>query len=66
MMNEAGSFSNVSQSGLAAALSTGASIVKEGWLFKRGEHIKNWRSRYLFVLRTYFIVNTIILLYIMF
>ncbi|XP_071442036.1 RAC-beta serine/threonine-protein kinase B [Hetaerina americana] len=21
-------------------------IVKEGWLFKRGEHIKNWRSRY--------------------
>lgn len=27
-----------------------ASIVKEGWLFKRGEHIKNWRSRY-FVLR---------------
>ncbi|XP_003423929.1 RAC-alpha serine/threonine-protein kinase [Nasonia vitripennis] len=25
-------------------------VVKEGWLFKRGEHIKNWRSRY-FVLR---------------
>ncbi|KAF7281219.1 AKT serine/threonine protein kinase [Rhynchophorus ferrugineus] len=23
-----------------------ANIVKEGWLFKRGEHIKNWRSRY--------------------
>lgn len=23
-----------------------SSIVKEGWLFKRGEHIKNWRSRY--------------------
>lgn len=21
-------------------------LVKEGWLFKRGEHIKNWRSRY--------------------
>lgn len=27
-----------------------ASIVKEGWLYKRGEHIKNWRSRY-FILR---------------
>ncbi|XP_055677833.1 RAC serine/threonine-protein kinase [Lutzomyia longipalpis] len=27
-----------------------AAVVKEGWLFKRGEHIKNWRSRY-FVLR---------------
>lgn len=27
-----------------------ATVVKEGWLFKRGEHIKNWRSRY-FVLR---------------
>lgn len=26
------------------------SIVKEGWLNKRGEHIKNWRKRY-FVLR---------------
>ncbi|XP_057334417.1 RAC serine/threonine-protein kinase isoform X2 [Microplitis mediator] len=25
-------------------------VVKEGWLQKRGEHIKNWRSRY-FVLR---------------
>lgn len=25
-------------------------IVKEGWLHKRGEHIRNWRSRY-FVLR---------------
>lgn len=23
-----------------------ANVVKEGWLFKRGEHIKNWRSRY--------------------
>lgn len=21
-------------------------IVKEGWIFKRGEHIKNWRTRY--------------------
>lgn len=27
-----------------------ATIVKEGWLYKRGEHIKNWRSRY-FILR---------------
>lgn len=27
------------------------SIVKEGWLSKRGEHIKTWRQRY-FVLRT--------------
>ncbi|XP_034486315.1 RAC serine/threonine-protein kinase [Drosophila innubila] len=26
-------------------------IVKEGWLLKRGEHIKTWRQRY-FVLRT--------------
>lgn len=26
-------------------------IVKEGFLWKRGEHIKNWRSRY-FILRT--------------
>lgn len=25
-------------------------VRKEGWLFKRGEHIKNWRARY-FVLR---------------
>ncbi|XP_032678954.1 RAC-beta serine/threonine-protein kinase B [Odontomachus brunneus] len=29
---------------------SGQRIVKEGWLQKRGEHIKNWRSRY-FVLR---------------
>jgi RAC serine/threonine-protein kinase len=25
-------------------------VTKEGWLFKRGEHIKNWRRRY-FILR---------------
>ncbi|CAH0389077.1 unnamed protein product [Bemisia tabaci] len=25
-------------------------IVKEGWLFKRGEHIRNWRSRYFVLL----------------
>ncbi|XP_046981680.1 RAC serine/threonine-protein kinase [Schistocerca americana] len=29
---------------------TTANIVKEGWLFKRGEHIKNWRSRYFVLL----------------
>ncbi|XP_054153882.1 RAC-alpha serine/threonine-protein kinase-like [Oppia nitens] len=23
-----------------------ARVVKEGWLYKRGEHIKNWRPRY--------------------
>nr|XP_014284942.1 RAC serine/threonine-protein kinase isoform X2 [Halyomorpha halys] len=28
------------------AAPTTANIVKEGWLFKRGEHIKNWRPRY--------------------
>lgn len=27
-----------------------ATIVKEGWLLKRGEHIRTWRSRY-FILR---------------
>lgn len=26
-------------------------VIKEGWLYKRGEHIKNWRSRY-FILRS--------------
>ena len=30
--------------------SQAAQIVKEGWLYKRGEHIKNWRSRY-FILK---------------
>lgn len=29
---------------------TPATIIKEGWLYKRGEHIKNWRSRY-FILK---------------
>ncbi|CAD7093396.1 unnamed protein product [Hermetia illucens] len=31
-------------------LGSNAAIVKEGWLYKRGEHIKTWRSRY-FILR---------------
>ncbi|XP_058061733.1 RAC-gamma serine/threonine-protein kinase isoform X2 [Anopheles bellator] len=39
---------NNSSSAMPDSTST---IVKEGWLYKRGEHIKNWRSRY-FVLRT--------------
>ncbi|XP_063700504.1 RAC serine/threonine-protein kinase-like [Culicoides brevitarsis] len=26
-------------------------VVKEGWLYKRGEHIKNWRARY-FILKS--------------
>ncbi|KAL9957915.1 hypothetical protein ACROYT_G034870 [Oculina patagonica] len=29
-----------------SAPSTGATIVKVGWLQKRGEYIKNWRPRY--------------------
>lgn len=29
---------------------SGANIVKEGWLFKRGERIKNWRPRYFILL----------------
>lgn len=28
----------------------GVRVVKEGWLFKRGEHIKNWRARYFILL----------------
>jgi len=30
--------------------SSGGNVVKEGWLYKRGEHIKNWRQRY-FILK---------------
>lgn len=30
----------------SSAIGIDARIIKEGWLFKRGEHIKNWRSRY--------------------
>nr|UAD90250.1 RAC serine/threonine-protein kinase [Lasioderma serricorne] len=28
----------------------GVGIVKDGWLFKRGEHIKNWRPRFFILL----------------
>lgn len=30
----------------AMAEAAPGSIVKEGWLLKRGEHIRNWRDRY--------------------
>ncbi|EEB14423.1 RAC protein kinase DRAC-PK85, putative [Pediculus humanus corporis] len=39
------SSSTLPRAGSAADLPP-ANIIKEGWLFKRGEHIKNWRSRY--------------------
>ncbi|XP_029677944.1 RAC-beta serine/threonine-protein kinase B isoform X1 [Formica exsecta] len=45
-----GSGGNGSGSGSVSGNVGGQRIVKEGWLQKRGEHIKNWRSRY-FVLR---------------
>ena len=31
-------------------LSSEQKIVKQGWLSKRGEYIKNWRQRYFFLL----------------
>ena len=43
----------MAEGGLAAAGGGGganAAVVKEGKLFKRGEHIKNWRERY-FILK---------------
>lgn len=33
------------------APATTPTVVKEGWLYKRGEHIKTWRSRY-FILKS--------------
>lgn len=33
-----------------AALISNAHVVKEGWLYKRGEHIKNWRARFFMLL----------------
>ncbi|XP_014242673.1 RAC serine/threonine-protein kinase [Cimex lectularius] len=39
----------IPQPGCGNPLSS-ANIVKEGWLYKRGEHIKNWRSRYFLLL----------------
>jgi RAC serine/threonine-protein kinase len=44
-MNESGSGTL-----MPAAEFNKCNIVKEGWLFKRGEHIKNWRSRYFVLL----------------
>lgn len=32
-------------------MASSVEVVKEGWLNKRGEHIKNWRKRY-FILRS--------------
>lgn len=40
----------VSGSGATTPDSPSAKVIKEGWLFKRGEHIKNWRPRYFFLL----------------
>lgn len=33
-----------------SSIPSSANIVKEGWLFKRGEHIRNWRPRYFLLL----------------
>lgn len=43
--------STLSASNEAGGSHSNATIVKEGWLQKRGEHIKTWRSRY-FILRS--------------
>uniref|UniRef100_A0A182Q166 non-specific serine/threonine protein kinase n=1 Tax=Anopheles farauti TaxID=69004 RepID=A0A182Q166_9DIPT len=38
------------ETAMSAPPSLASAIVKEGWLYKRGEHIKTWRSRY-FILK---------------
>ncbi|XP_050085878.1 RAC-gamma serine/threonine-protein kinase isoform X1 [Anopheles aquasalis] len=45
-----GSMTPISVQNANAIAISNSTIVKEGWLYKRGEHIKNWRSRY-FILR---------------
>lgn len=42
---------SLSQSTASSGNGPPPTIVKQGWLYKRGEHIKNWRSRY-FILRS--------------
>lgn len=37
-------------SDVKSSTTAAANVVKEGWLYKRGEHIKNWRPRY-FILK---------------
>ncbi|XP_061399557.1 RAC serine/threonine-protein kinase [Musca vetustissima] len=48
VMSEIGSIPIANEAG---GTHSNATIVKEGWLQKRGEHIKTWRSRY-FILRS--------------
>lgn len=42
---------NFTMPGGSSTVNQSSVIVKQGWLYKRGEHIKNWRARY-FILRT--------------
>uniref|UniRef100_A0A182NY76 non-specific serine/threonine protein kinase n=1 Tax=Anopheles dirus TaxID=7168 RepID=A0A182NY76_9DIPT len=39
------------ETAMSAPSSSASAVVKEGWLYKRGEHIKTWRSRY-FILKS--------------